>query len=202
MNTPQRQTKELYDGIPHLEEQTRHEGHEGIVMHNLKKYLPLGKGLNIGSGTMPKLENVINLDFTLFDNIDIQADGYHLPFKDNTFDFVYTVSYLEYVNDLRLALQEIHRVVKNNGRIFLGETIDINHILHNLVSLVVAYNNKNIRIDQFNGLSEIQINLNATDRLMFETELEKLGKVLYKDESKGIRLLKYDYEIEVLKNEE
>ena len=45
-----------------------------------------------------------------------EANGtYRLPFADNTFDFLYSNSVLEHVEDLESALAEMHRVLKPNG---------------------------------------------------------------------------------------
>jgi SAM-dependent methyltransferase len=40
---------------------------------------------------------------------------YRIPFEDGTFDFLYSTSVLEHVNDLGAALSEMHRVLKPGG---------------------------------------------------------------------------------------
>ncbi len=50
----------------------------------------------------------------------ITADILNIPYPNNTFDCVLSVSTLEHVNDLPRALNEIHRVLKDKGEAILG----------------------------------------------------------------------------------
>ena len=47
------------------------------------------------------------------------ADAETLPFADNTFDAVWTITVLEHVPDPEQALREIRRVLRPNGLLFL-----------------------------------------------------------------------------------
>ena len=51
-------------------------------------------------------------DFLLF-------DGSRIPFADESFDEVHAYDVLEHVDDLELALDELDRVLKKNGKIFI-----------------------------------------------------------------------------------
>lgn len=53
--------------------------------------------------------NLTNLDFALIDD-------HRLPLPDNTFDAVFSTNVFEHVMNPRLALTEIHRVLKPGGR--------------------------------------------------------------------------------------
>lgn len=65
-------------------------------------------------------------------NIEVvMADAQELPFKDEYFDFVYCSYSFQYIPDKRKALQEIRRVLKNEGYFFCivptaTHTININ----------------------------------------------------------------------------
>ncbi len=60
-------------------------------------------------------------DFDDIDTIDadhykkIELDPYHLPYEDNSFDFVYSTSVFEHVMNKEESLKEIYRVLKPGG---------------------------------------------------------------------------------------
>lgn len=74
--------------------------------------------LDIGGGHRQLDDSrYINLEYSLFDEPDIIADGTALPFMDETFDFVYTAAVLEHVrNPLKMG-EEIYRILKKGGRV-------------------------------------------------------------------------------------
>ena len=49
-----------------------------------------------------------------------KADVHDLPFDDETFDAVVSLSALEFVSDLSEALKEAYRVLKHGGRLVIG----------------------------------------------------------------------------------
>jgi len=60
-----------------------------------------------------------------------QAPATKLPFKDSTFDCVYSYGVLHHIPDVEVALGEISRVLKKSGKIML--------MLYNRDSLLYAY---------------------------------------------------------------
>jgi ubiquinone/menaquinone biosynthesis C-methylase UbiE len=75
----------------------------------MKKKLHLGCGENYKVGW-------INVDF----NKKIKADVYctfekRLPFKDNTFDYIFTNHTLEHIKDLYKLMDELHRICKKDA---------------------------------------------------------------------------------------
>lgn len=50
----------------------------------------------------------------------INSSATHLPFGDNSFDAIWTVTVLEHVPQPELALQEMRRVLKDNGILYLA----------------------------------------------------------------------------------
>lgn len=78
--------------------------------------------LDYGCGTKPYyfLFHDLQPDYAGIDvypgkHVDIVYDGIHLPFESGKFDIVFSSSVFEHVQELDLALSEIHRVLKPNG---------------------------------------------------------------------------------------
>lgn len=86
------------------------------------------KCLEVGSGR-GALQDVVE-DYTGVDLSNEVAKYYHktfyscsatdLPFEDETFDFIWTEAVLEHIPEIDLALEEILRVTKPGGIIFLA----------------------------------------------------------------------------------
>jgi len=76
------------------------------------------KGLNIGCGYKIK-EGYINLDSKKLKGVDVVHDlnKYPYPFKDNSFDIIEARAVLEHLNDIVKPLEELHRILKPNGKI-------------------------------------------------------------------------------------
>jgi len=75
--------------------------------------------LNLGSGIKRIRDDVVNVDFYPFDNVDIVADITHLPFADVSVDAVINEDVLEHVSDPWKVIGEIKRVLKPNGLLYL-----------------------------------------------------------------------------------
>jgi len=75
--------------------------------------------LNVGSGSRRFDKKTLNLDFLDGEDVDIQADLLHLPVKDMSVDTILCTGVLEHVSDPYLAVQEIYRILKFGGRVFL-----------------------------------------------------------------------------------
>lgn len=82
--------------------------------------------LNLGSGDgtfdryMPEGLPLINLDVTLNDRSDVVADGHHLPFEDSSLDAVFSNAVLEHVERPWVVADEIWRVLKPGGWVFVN----------------------------------------------------------------------------------
>ncbi len=50
----------------------------------------------------------------------VQSDIRHLPFKSNSFDFVYTMGTIEHIDEYQDAVDEVHRVLKVGGKTIIG----------------------------------------------------------------------------------
>ncbi len=76
------------------------------------------KKLNLGCG-QNILKDYVNLDAMKLDGVDVIHDleKFPWPFKDNTFDEVYTSHTLEHLTDLVKVMTELRRICKNNARL-------------------------------------------------------------------------------------
>lgn len=79
-----------------------------------------GRALNIGSGNSSKVSgDVVHADYLLYDNTDLAADAQNLPFKDASFDFVFSLNVFEHLRAPEKAAAEIRRVLRPGGRVFI-----------------------------------------------------------------------------------
>jgi len=76
--------------------------------------------INLGSGIKKINDNVVNIDFYPFDNVDIVSDISDLPFNNNSVDVVINEFVLEHVKNPKKIVKEIYRVLKPNGLLYLA----------------------------------------------------------------------------------
>jgi len=100
----------------------------------VKKYTP-GKILDIGCSTGDFIFELKKLGWNTFGvdisynalkksreknlNVILNDLSFGLPFKDESFDYVYTSEVIEHVLDTSLFLKEIYRVLRPHGTLFL-----------------------------------------------------------------------------------
>lgn len=60
-------------------------------------------------------DNVVNFEIVDYDTTDVRGVGERLPFKDNSFDAVFSMAVLEHVKDPFQCANEISRVLKPGG---------------------------------------------------------------------------------------
>ncbi|MDO8600851.1 MAG: class I SAM-dependent methyltransferase [bacterium] len=84
--------------------------------------------INLGSGTRRYSDEIINVDIFPFKNVDVVADARVLPFRDNSVDMVISEFLLEHVPSPELVSQEISRIVKPGGYIYI--TVPFLHPYH------------------------------------------------------------------------
>lgn len=89
-----------------------------------RKYFPDFKSsivVNLGCGTQRLDANIINIDFVSFPHVDITADfSEPLPLKDSCVDGILSISVLEHMDNPRLAANEIVRVLKKGGILYVN----------------------------------------------------------------------------------
>lgn len=74
--------------------------------------------LNLGSGVKRFGRSAINLDLEPFANVDVVADGQHLPFLDDVFDAVLVEYVVEHVPDSSGIVRELYRVLRRGGLVY------------------------------------------------------------------------------------
>lgn len=75
--------------------------------------------INLGSGPTVVREDIINIDFHPFKNVDMIADISNLPFKSETIDAVICEHVLEHVPDPTAVIDEIKRILKPSGLVYV-----------------------------------------------------------------------------------
>lgn len=92
--------------------------------------------LNVGSGYLNRRDDEIALDINLQCKPNICGDVQCLPFKTETFDEVVATHVFEHVPNIVKAMNEINRVMKPGGKLYvrvplfptLGSIADPSHV--------------------------------------------------------------------------
>jgi SAM-dependent methyltransferase len=83
-----------------------------------EKTLDIGS-LDVNGNLRDLFTDYTGLDMREGDNVDVVSNSHKLPFKDNTFDLVTCVETLEHDDKPFKTLEEIHRVLKDGGKVIL-----------------------------------------------------------------------------------
>lgn len=75
--------------------------------------------LNIGAGTSDFGDGIINADVAPFAGVAVVADAEDLPFADASADMIITESMLEHVRRPERAIDEMRRVVRPGGYVYI-----------------------------------------------------------------------------------
>jgi SAM-dependent methyltransferase len=62
---------------------------------------------------------MINIDLYDYPNVDLVCDISQLPFKNNSIDLIISIAVLEHVPDPKIIVEEIARVLKPGGKIYI-----------------------------------------------------------------------------------
>lgn len=74
--------------------------------------------INIGSGGFRLAPHIINLDLFPLQDVDIVGDAHHLPFKEESTDYVIIIAVLEHVRFPSVILNEVYYCLKKGGTIY------------------------------------------------------------------------------------
>ena len=80
---------------------------------------PDGFRFNVGSASRRFRTKIFNLDLFTGPEVDVQGDLLNLPIKDESVDTILCTGVLEHVSDPNKAVEEIYRVLKFEGRVFI-----------------------------------------------------------------------------------
>lgn len=72
----------------------------------------------IGGGPTRHHEKLINVNIGIFENVDVVADAYKLPYADKSVDIVYIEAVLEHLEFPDVAVREMYRVLKEGGKVY------------------------------------------------------------------------------------
>ena len=102
--------------------------YRGGIFHHTKNYSNFverfsgytdKKIINIGSGGHDQIKNAINIDPYRAGENTIKAFGENMPFEGGTIDLALCIAVLEHVKEPEKIVQEIKRVLKNDGEIYV-----------------------------------------------------------------------------------
>ena len=100
------------------------EWYDDSIIENLinknTSILNIGAGYFLGQKRYFAHKNVVNLDLLHYPTTDIVANGTELPFEAESFDAIILLSVLNEVDNPWKLCEEIKRVVKKNGLIFIN----------------------------------------------------------------------------------
>jgi len=92
-----------------------------IIMENI---IEDGTTLEVGSGGGYLKEyypELITSDYVYCEWLDVVLDAHQIPYRDNSLDNIIIIDVLHHLEYPYLFLQEIQRVLKNNGRLIMLE---------------------------------------------------------------------------------
>ena len=75
-------------------------------------------GVGLDSSDLNKVTKIIKTDIVYSNYVDVICDAHNLPFKNGTFDAVIIQAVLEHVIDPKTCVNEIHRVLKEDGLVY------------------------------------------------------------------------------------
>lgn len=74
--------------------------------------------LSIGGGPLRAHPKLVNLNISLFQNVDIVGDAYSLPYDDGSVDSIYCEAVLEHLEYPNQAVSEMYRTLRARGQVF------------------------------------------------------------------------------------
>ncbi len=167
------------------------------VYNELKNYwkiLNVGCGIGSFEQNLPSL-NIIGLDVSKEmlekarkrgDRTFIQGNTKYLEFKDSTFNAVFTITTLEFLDDYKRAVREIVRVTESKGKLlvmilnpqskYFRENVQkpgdyFQRIKHTSLKEMSDY------VSQFYVISKEEYFLDLLGQRVFETDNEKLASL-------------------------
>lgn len=163
-------------------------------LRNYGKILDVGCGIGSFEQNLTSL-NIIGLDISeemleearkRSDKTFIQGNAEELQFKDSTFDAVFTVTTLEFLDDYRKAIKEIARVIKPKGKLLVMMlNPQSEYFMENIqrpgdyFQKIKHTNTEEIRdyVSRFYDIRKEEYFLGMQEQRVFETNDEKLASL-------------------------
>lgn len=166
----------------------------GFVSREISKFAKEVYAVDI-SGLMIKKIEILNQENNLKNVIPVKGDAHNLKFEDNFFDTVITRLTFHHLKDVKKALKEIKRVLKNFGELIIVDIItsekDDEAELQNSFDKIRDFSH-----NKFLKLNELKKSIKEENFYNVEIDIWKEERV-FKD---WIKLAKYKDEGEVLFN--
>jgi len=148
-----------------------------------------GRILDVGCGDLVsrydfKIEGYVGIDIIRSNSISVIGDIHHLPFKSKCFDNCVCNNVLEHVNQPKRVLDEIYRVLKSGGALYVcvpfleekhSDPFDFQRFTDQGLKYIVS--SAGFKIDYIRGNNGI---LNAMEYLLFGAIAWKIKEGSYK----------------------
>ena len=95
----------------------------GILLPSLAKYGEVS-GVDYNEKFLDKAEKMCGLSGISSDLSQIDLNEDKFPYENNYFDSIFCLSVLEHVRDLDKVLEEVNRILKDNGTLIIGIPVD------------------------------------------------------------------------------
>ena len=157
-----------------------------------KKVLEIGCGMGSHSGILAKYAkdltsiditktavNTTNKRFELFELNNaraINADAENMPFKDNSFDFIWSWGVIHHSSDTNKIAKEIHRVLRNGGKstVMIYNKNSTRYYIHGLYQGIF-----HLKFLKYRSL--YKVNMTFTDGYIARHYTKKSARILFND---------------------
>ncbi len=76
--------------------------------------------LDLGSGNNPNnINNLVKLEIFALPNVDVVGFGENMPFKDETFNTIFSGAVLEHVSDPPAVVSNMQRILRDGGQVYI-----------------------------------------------------------------------------------
>lgn len=100
-------------------------GHDFRTQASIDAYRAIFEGLSddaiclaVGGGPLRHDERLVNLNISDYQNVDVVADAYELPYANGSVAAIFCEAVLEHLEFPEKAVAEMHRVLRPGGKVF------------------------------------------------------------------------------------
>jgi SAM-dependent methyltransferase len=114
------------------------------------------KILNVGGGPIRYSDHEITMNLEEFHNVDLVSDAHNIPFKDDSFDTVFSIAVLEHVPEPNKVIEEMIRTLKPGG--YMYAEVPFIYFFHGYPNDYQRYTQEGIRY-LFRDLKDVEIGI-------------------------------------------
>ncbi|MCY6483437.1 methyltransferase domain-containing protein [Clostridium aestuarii] len=157
----------------------------GVGTGNLsEKYL--NKGYNIIG--IDQSREMLNVAKQKFPNLKVRLGEFlKIPFNNNQFDVIVSTYAFHHLNDMEknLAIKEMVRVLKDDGRIVIGDLMFENDVKkENLINEFTNEQIEEIRDEYYSDIEKLETEFNKYNKRLVKNKIDKLNFVISIDNKK------------------